>query len=325
MRICKPYSVLFTLWLITHCLSLKGQSELNTGLNLSSVGSQALEQFLIDHLKNKKVAYCQNTGNAGDALIWYGTICLFKKLGIFHTPYHLEKIVNTPSKAIDVIVFGGGGNFVPYYHHCSMFIKKVMRKEKPVIILPQTIQGHQRLLRRLLPNVTLFCREQMSYEYCLDNVPYQDNVLLACDLAFFADLTPFTMPRKEKNDPLTHLYAFRLDCEINKLREGIPLPRDNQDISLYGTITETTSYAENYAVVEKFIKTIDAYDVVWTDRLHVGIAAFLLGKKVHLFDNSYGKVRAVFEATLKSLDQHHQVVFHADWEIVSQISEENKS
>jgi exopolysaccharide biosynthesis predicted pyruvyltransferase EpsI len=287
--------------------------------DLSSLGNKFLDQFLINHLKNKNVAFFQNTGNAGDALIWYGTLCLFKKLGISCTPYSVA-IKNHPSIPIDVIVYSGGGNLVPYYHHCFQFLQDVMGRGIPVIVLPHTIQGHQSLLSQLRPNVTLLCREKMSYHYCKKIVPYKENVFLACDLAFFADLTPFTPSKKEEEAPPKNLFAFRLDCEINKLREGIPLPSTNQDISSYGSLTDTTSDDENFAVVERFIKTIDAYDVVWTDRLHVGIAAFLLGKKVHLFDNSYGKTRAVFASTIKPLDHHHRVIFHDDWKIVAQMT-----
>ncbi len=277
--------------------------------DLQAVGGDVLEQFLIDNLKDRKVGYCPNPGNAGDALIWYGTICLFKKLGISHVPYYKK---SKPRSKIDVIVFGGGGNLIPYYDHCSTFLGKAMKTGKPLILLPHTIQGHETLLANLSPNVTLFCREQMSYEYCQRIVPFPENLFLACDLAFYADMTPFVSNREEAKN----LFAFRMDCEINKMREGIRLPDTNLDISnSFGRITEVSSYAQNYAMLEKFLNIINAHEVVWTDRLHVGIGAFLLGKKVHLFDNSYGKIRAVYESTIKPLDYLNQVEFHEDWEM----------
>ena len=48
-----------------------------------------------------------------------------------------------------------------------------------------------------------------------------------------------------------------------------------------------------------FMQAIDSVEVVVTDRLHVGLVATLLGKKVFLFDNSYGKVSGIFEQSLK--------------------------
>jgi hypothetical protein len=43
-----------------------------------------------------------------------------------------------------------------------------------------------------------------------------------------------------------------------------------------------------------FLTGVNAADIVITDRLHVGIAAAVLGKTVFLIDNSYGKVRGVY-------------------------------
>jgi exopolysaccharide biosynthesis predicted pyruvyltransferase EpsI len=40
-------------------------------------------------------------------------------------------------------------------------------------------------------------------------------------------------------------------------------------------------------------------DAVVTNRLHIGIAGVLLGKRVQLYDNSYGKIRDVYQSSLK--------------------------
>jgi exopolysaccharide biosynthesis predicted pyruvyltransferase EpsI len=281
-------------------------------IDISNIDFKEFEQFLINSLKNKKVAYCVNPGNAGDSLIWYGTICLFKKLGISYIPYNLALKYDLLSN-IDVIVYAGGGNLAPYYGACSKFLKKNIPMGKPILLLPHTIQGHQNLLKHLPSNVILCCREQMSYDYCKSIVAFKKNVNLAHDLAFFADLS-FVKLKKESNPP-KNLFAFRVDTEINPLRKKIILPSSNQDVSHYGSISEKSSYDVNYAVMKKFIETINAYDVVWTDRLHVGIAAFLLGKEVHLFDNSYGKNRAIFDHTIRHLDKCKRVVFHDSWDI----------
>lgn len=279
--------------------------------DISNINSEGFEQLLINSLKHKKVAYCANPGNAGDALIWYGTICLFKKLGISYIPYNLAKKYSL-LPVIDVIVYGGGGNFVPYYSDCSTFLKKNMSIDKPILLLPHTVQGNEKLLGNLLPNVLIFCREHMSYDHCQDIVPFKENIFMADDLAFFADLSFADF--KEEDNPPKNLYAFRTDIEVNQLRNNIVLPNSNQDISLCELISKKSYYELNYSVMKKFIQTINAYDIVWTDRLHVAIAAFLLGKKVHLFDNSYGKNRAVFDHTIKKLDVYGRVIFHESWE-----------
>lgn len=282
-------------------------------LNINVAAHDKFEQFLVQNLKNKKVGYYSNTGNAGDAVIWYGSVCLFKNLGISYKVFQGHV-------AYDVILFGGGGNFVPYYHHCAAFVQMMMFAGAPIIVLPHTIQGHETLLANLLPNVTLCCREEMSYNYCTNIVPYPQNVLLACDLAFYVDFQAFAPLKKAPDFPPKHLYAFRTDAEANPLRKKIPL--NNEDISLScGSITPQTSFYHNFKVAKEFIRKIDAYDVIWTDRLHVGIVGFLLGKQVHLFDNSYGKVRAVYDHTIKPKDHAHQVIFHEDWEIIQYLGD----
>ena len=49
------------------------------------------------------------------------------------------------------------------------------------------------------------------------------------------------------------------------------------------------------------LRAIDQFASVRTDRLHVAIAAAMLGKTVELYDNSYYKNRAVFDFSLSSL------------------------
>ncbi len=51
-----------------------------------------------------------------------------------------------------------------------------------------------------------------------------------------------------------------------------------------------------------FLQVIDRARIVETNRLHVGIGAALLGKEVILHDNSYGKLGAVFEASLQGTE-----------------------
>jgi exopolysaccharide biosynthesis predicted pyruvyltransferase EpsI len=43
---------------------------------------------------------------------------------------------------------------------------------------------------------------------------------------------------------------------------------------------------------------LDRATAIRTNRLHVGIGAALLGKQVELSDNSYGKIKAVYAASL---------------------------
>jgi exopolysaccharide biosynthesis predicted pyruvyltransferase EpsI len=52
-------------------------------------------------------------------------------------------------------------------------------------------------------------------------------------------------------------------------------------------------------VARDLLGTIGRADVIVTNRLHIGVAGALLGKRVRLYDNSYGKIRDVYQASLK--------------------------
>jgi exopolysaccharide biosynthesis predicted pyruvyltransferase EpsI len=47
-----------------------------------------------------------------------------------------------------------------------------------------------------------------------------------------------------------------------------------------------------------FVNYIDRAHEIHTDRLHVGITGALLQKRVYLYDNSYGKVKGVYQHSL---------------------------
>ena len=89
------------------------------------------------------------------------------------------------------------------------------------------------------------------------------------------------------------LNAFRTDGEST----GIARPADNFDLS---SIYDGWVAPEGFArfAVRDFLAIAERYDEIRTNRLHVGIAGALLGKRVILYDNSYGKNRAVWEHSL---------------------------
>ena len=53
------------------------------------------------------------------------------------------------------------------------------------------------------------------------------------------------------------------------------------------------------------LTTVDKYRTIVTDRLHVSIAAALMNKEVYMLDNSYGKLSAVYQHSLKNCPRVH--------------------
>ncbi|MBM6845216.1 polysaccharide pyruvyl transferase family protein [Phocaeicola plebeius] len=51
-------------------------------------------------------------------------------------------------------------------------------------------------------------------------------------------------------------------------------------------------------IIRSGIKFINAYETIYTTRLHAAIIALLLKKEVYIFDNSYGKIKGAFSHSL---------------------------
>lgn len=61
----------------------------------------------------------------------------------------------------------------------------------------------------------------------------------------------------------------------------------------------------NLLGVRQFLDTINKFDIIVTDRLHISIAAAHLGKEVVMIDNSYGKLSGVWQQSLTHLTHCH--------------------
>jgi exopolysaccharide biosynthesis predicted pyruvyltransferase EpsI len=271
---------------------------------------------VLQRFAGEEILYEPNTGNAGDSLIAEGTYRVFRDRGVRYRILGWEAIDATDR----VLVYGGGGNLARDYRACRNFIERYHRDARHLVLLPHTIQGHDDLLSQLGPNVTLICRERVSFEHAR-RVARSAEVLLDHDMALAVDAratlrrTPrirwtrrggddrvsprswilATARRVVSRRPTRHgeLDAFRGDRERTRA-----LPPGNIDVSelaAFGVAPETAAHLSSWTL----LKVIDRYSRVRTNRLHVAVAAGLLGKPVELFPNSYYKNRAVYEHSLR--------------------------
>jgi len=103
----------------------------------------------------------------------------------------------------------------------------------------------------------------------------------------YAALSPDNMPQGA-------LHAYRTDVE----KTAIALPADNLDIAnefSHGTKNPHVCHTGSFHM----LRYIDTFEEVHTNRLHVTIGAALLGKRVKMWPNSYGKNRAIYEFSLR--------------------------
>ncbi|MEI6647880.1 MAG: polysaccharide pyruvyl transferase family protein [bacterium] len=278
-----------------------------------------IHDYLRELAAEADIVYCPNGGNAGDAMIASATYDLFAEAGVSFTlfdPEHFDPKGTT-------LVYGGGGNLIPLYPSARTFIERYHRSVRRLIVLPHTIQGHADLLAVLGENVDLLTRENISYNY-VKRVTSGPRVFLADDLAL--SLSPsayldkpegwFWMICRQENSgyrkiklwfilarehwrrrcfPVSGhvLQAFRGDQE----RTRNTLPRGNVDVSRL-LKCKNLSPVQAACTTQMLFRFINNYQEVQTDRLHVAIAAALLGKQVKMYANSTYKCEAVYRCSL---------------------------
>jgi exopolysaccharide biosynthesis predicted pyruvyltransferase EpsI len=270
--------------------------------------------------KNETVYFCPNPGNAGDSLLAHVTYELFDEYNIKYQILK-EQRFNPTDK---ILLYGGGGNLVPYYPHARNFILKYHRLVKKLIILPHSIDGNEDLLKKLDENVDIITREEVTYNHVKKNA-LRANVFLADDLGFSLNVEKILskMPRFSlhlvnlklpvrillqgnytemkhrarklfQNEKKYVLNCFRTDQE----KSDIDIPSDNIDLSSifsYGVDSKEKAFYVCY----RLLNFINSYEEIRTNRLHVAIAGALLGKEVKLYSNSYYKCEEVYEFSIK--------------------------
>jgi len=243
-----------------------------------------LEEKVKEICKKGPVYYYVFHGNWGDAFIRAGTLKFLNDNGIHYKELSSNKkewII--PFMRGGTVIFQGSGAWCKFYSEPYNNVKKFQRRFN-VIILPATFENSYSFNN----NVTYFCRDKHESQ---QNMP---NAKFCPDMAFY--LGKLDYPKSSGTG-----YFFRTDVESAK---KVDLPPTNRDISAEG---------DHFADIAPFIEAISKFEIIHTDRLHVSIAACLLGREVHLYPNSYFKNKAVFETSIK--DYFPNVYFHESLEI----------
>jgi exopolysaccharide biosynthesis predicted pyruvyltransferase EpsI len=210
-----------------------------------------------------------NRGNAGDALIAAATMQLLGRLEI---PVHSDA---------EVVLVAGGGGIHPKYDCLAKRINSIPR-DKRVIILPSTVSAHWTLLEQFR-DLMLLCRDEMTMGLAR---MHGIRAGLCHDAAFSFDWSAWD----DKGAGVLH--AMRTDGES----AGGVILEGNCDLSTMAS--GVWGLHDSLIVARRFVTRISLYRTVVTDRLHIAIAAAMLGKKVIFKGGNYFKNRAVFEMSL---------------------------
>lgn len=252
-----------------------------------------IESFLKEYLDDGFV-YITNPGNGGDNLIGCAALQLFNKMKFkYYFSHHMNVFDNK------TLVYAGGANFVPMYHDFKRFLKNNEHRNR-ILLLPHTIYGCEELISRLTTNVTIVCRDRVSFDHVYTHIPNKEYVKLAHDMAFNLNLNKLEIPKMIGNGTLN---AFRTDIERNP---NIQIPDDNIDVSRKFE-KGTHSIELLYDITREFLTFLNNYEVINTNRLHVAIGGALLGKTVYFYNNSYFKCKAIYDFSMK--DKYRNVKY----------------
>lgn len=255
--------------------------------------------------KLPEFTYIPNSGNLGDMLIAKATLDFFDANNL---KYHMFD-----GTASDTIVYGGGGQWTADYEHHWQKWLGVFQNARRVIILPSSFNECRRLIDILDGRFVVFCREPKSYKY-MKSAKTKAKIILDHDMAL-------RMTRRALAGRVA-VSCWDDAAAINAVRNAIQFPRSvvkfnrtdcesaghwDTDLDLsavrYGDATSSRAHIDFCAKL--MFMAVDCADAVITDRLHVGIAAALMGKEVFLLDNTYGKLSGVYNHSLAGNPRIH--------------------
>jgi exopolysaccharide biosynthesis predicted pyruvyltransferase EpsI len=248
-----------------------------------------IDQFLKQYT-GKRIYYCANPGNAGDALIAFATHQVFKRNGIEFKKLKWNKTVKNK-----IVFYGGGGNLrrVPLLTKVETasihFLRNNVYQNEEFIILPHTINAYADVLLNAPAHLKIICREKTSYQFVYHNFPYKNNIFLSRDMAFNINYELYKKPGTGI------LNCFRNDIERTEI---IP-PSDNNDLSRNWGSGGWSNNQSARKIANNFIEEISKYEQINTNRLHVAIVGAMIGKRVNLYPNSYYKNKSIYEYSMK--------------------------
>jgi len=251
-------------------------------------------KLLLEHLKKYRggeVVFIPNPGNAGDLLIAYACIQMIEYLGII---YRLGRF--NESFTDEILLYGGGGNLIGEYPNCKQFLEENMTRNE-ITLFPCTIKDEDEIVSKFNEKITVFCRENISYEYVKKLHQKPANVYTAPDASLWIQSTAFFKSKKRKG--LGTL--FRTD---NEKKSDIHIRNTNNlDISLL--LMQELQYITREIIQDVSLKLLDFvsnFEKVKTDRLHIAIACHLTQTPCELYTNSYWKNEVVYKQSLSTSD-----------------------
>ena len=289
--------------------------------------------------------------NIGDLLINLGSEQFFAehKLHIWrrYNQYDFPQQIKGIS-ADDVFLLHGGGNLGDLWEPYQSFREAILEQypNNRVIFLPQTVHFQSRdrereSVRKMSAhrNLHVFTRDYVSLER-LQNAGLKC-VSMAPDMAhsLMGVLRPTAEPTsdselhliradKEGSQPPVELHAANhptVDWERGTiaLSRRVLHPYVLKAVKGIGRYLRPLDahglwYWHRDGMIKDGIRLLSPHETIVTNRLHAVILGLLLGRKVHAWDNSYGKLSAYYEAWLSDVPDltFYQAGHHEEKELL---------
>jgi exopolysaccharide biosynthesis predicted pyruvyltransferase EpsI len=219
-------------------------------------------------------------GNVGDYLIWAGTERLMALEKLEFSRVEVSQIPTMPNRAYSnatLIVPGSGALTSKFNEWLPDTVRQASEIFKSVVILPSEYETEVDSVDKALncQNVFPFARETESY----GKLKRYLKAGLSLDPALWAfNFQTVESPRRIDENLGNVLVALRADSASLLGQHSLEPTGTNNDISL---TSET---------LEDFLHSIAAVDTVVSDRLHVVVAATMLGKTVRFIDPFNSKI-----------------------------------
>lgn len=273
---------------------------------------------------NDNFIYKPNGGNLGDLVIACAEFQVFDKLHLNYTvttENNKHKLISNPY----TLIFGGGGGWVPYWNYKYAFNYYVKNKNlKKCIILPSSFYKCDDVVKYFDERFIVFCRDKCSYEYC-KSINTKSKFILHDDMAFSLDTSLLNMNLTLENIQLEKIKSayikiqmFHKSCKTydignfirtDKEKTNIKIPFNNFELSLiYGCKGEMITKPIATRCAELMIYGLQPFKKIITNRLHIGITASIINKNIELYDNSYHKLKNVYEL---SMSHKNNILFHS--------------
>ena len=281
----------------------------------------AFTEFLREN-RDRNTIVVTPGGNHGDTLIHMGLVKKLDEQGVSYSGFNLEqayksslalggkyllniffwktgidagfKLLDVPGD-VELVLFDGGGYMNDVWYGPALLKAVAKQTQAPIAVAPQSYLFNRTRLADCFRDgreATLFCRERYSYDHLTGKgLPPYVQLKLSPELALYLtpeDLVEYITPREERYQ----LVAMRQDREsavtedqIRELVQACDSPV-SRDVSMESSLTDFVSWVANA-------------ETVYTDRLHVAITGYILGKDVSLYGNRYHKNRGVWEYSLR--------------------------